>query len=474
MKTIFSFLTSLYFLLRFKSILFIIFTFSLFSTNSFAEDSVSLAKQKIRTPANHASANAVLSSDARFVAFHSAANNLIANDTNNKQDVFVYDRNTGKMERVSVSSDGNEANHYSLRPSISGDGRFVTFMSLATNLVDNQDNNHQLDIFLHDRKEKTTTLVSISRSGNAGNTKSLNPVISKDGNFIAFESFSNNLIENDENENADIFIYSVPDKKIELISISSRNQQANHGSSTPAISAEGRFVVFHSPARNLVPEDNKRSDENEWNFSDVFLRDRELNKTELVSANLRSKPGNHPSFNASISSDGNFISFTSMATDLVPEYPATPLYVGGKGRVARRIDIYVRDIAAKATQLVSIASDGSAGNHQSQAPKISADGRYVTFQSAATNLVGKTMPGITINIYRRDLQEGKTNVVTYFDGPLESNVMAAHSAVSNNGETVVFDSNYGHKGAPLANESDVYVWNASTGKLELISFAHSH
>ncbi len=427
-----------------------------------------------RTPADRASANAVITADGRFVAFHSAASNLVPNDNNNQQDIFVYDREMQIMERVSVASDGTEANNYSQYASISGDGRYVTFLSLATNLVENKDENYQPDVFVHDRETKTTKLVSKSLDGNTGNTKSLNPSISKDGGHIVFESFAYNLIEDDKNENADIFVYTVEDEKIELVSITSDGKQANHGSSTPAISADGRFVVYHSSARNLVPEDNKRSDDSEWNFSDVFLRDRKLNKTEIISVNLESMPGNHPSFHASISGDGRYIAFTSMATDLVKDYPQTSIYVGGKGRVARRVDIYVRDRETNVTRLVSATADGTPGNHQSQAPKISTDGRYVSFQSAASNFVENTMPGVTINIYRRDLKEYKMDVITKFNGPREANVMAAHSSVSENGDMVVFDTNYGHKGAQLARKSDVYLWNAGTGELELISFSHLH
>jgi len=427
---------------------------------------------KKRIPAERASANAVISSDGRYVAFHSAASNLVPNDNNNHQDIFVYDREMQTMERVSVATDGTEANNYSQYTSISGDGRYVAFMSLANNLVENKDDNYQPDIFVHDRVNKTTKLVSKSLEDTTGNTKSLNPSISKDSGHIVFESFSNNLIENDENENADIFVYSIENETIELVSITSDNKQANHRCSTPAISSDGRYVVYHSAARNLVPEDNKRSDAEEWNFSDVFLRDRESNKTELISVNLEGMPGNHPSFHASISGDGRYVAFTSRAKDLVKDYPQSSIYVGGKGRVARRVDIYVRDRETNTTRIVSATSDGTPGNHQSQAPKISTDGRYVSFQSAATNLVENAMPGVTINIFRKDLQDNKMDVMTKFDGPNEANVMAAHSAVSGNGNLVVFDTNYGHDGAQLARKSDVYLWNSESGELELISFEH--
>ncbi|MFK7795626.1 MAG: TolB family protein [Gammaproteobacteria bacterium] len=445
-----------------------LFIFALFITSISASEESALTWLQ-PTPADYASANAHISVNGRFVAFHSAATNLVPNDTNNRQDIFVYDRESKIMERVSIHSDGSEANHYSLNPSISRNGRYVTFMSSAENLVDN-DANGQIDIFVRDRQEKTTSLVSVSIEGNSGNTRSLHPVISANGRYIAFESAAKNLIKDDINESSDVFVRDLVEKTTELISLTSRDQQANHSSHNPSISSDGRYVVFHSPARNLVPVDNKRSDENEWNFSDVFIRDRELGKTEIISLNTLGQPGNHPSHSGSVSTDGRFVAFASMSSDLVENYPDTALEITGKGRTARRIDIFVRDRKNKTTQLASIGKEGAPGNHQSQSPKISSNGRYVTFQSAASNLTEFRVPGSLINIYRRDLQEGKTMLVTNYYGPKEGNIMAAHSAVSEDGSFVVFDTNYGHSGAELARESDVYVWNASNGKLELVSF----
>lgn len=447
-----------------RAILVLIITFL---PASYAQEEVHELKLE---PGNLPSANACTSSDGRFIAFHSAASNLVPGDTNNKQDIFVFDRKMKMMQRVSIASNGEQANDYSLRPSISGDGRYVAFMSYAKNLVDH-DHNHQLDVYIHDRQEKTTKLVSVSTEGMAGNTKSMNPVISSDGRFVAFESFANNLIEEDINENPDIFVRNIPEGKTEVISLSSRGQQANHGSSNPSISANGRYVLFQSPARNLVPIDNKRSDENEWNFSDVFLRDRELGKTELISVNLEGKPGNHPSGSPSVSQDGRYVAFTSMATDLVENYPDAPLELSGKGFTARRIDIYARDRETNTTKLVSVALTGEPGNHQSQAPKISANGQFVIFQSAASNLTKTRMPGTTINIYQRDIVKDETTLVTDFKGPQETNVMSAHSAITHDGNFVVFDTNYGHQGAELANNSDVYIWNSTTDEIELISLA---
>ena len=189
---------TIYRMLRITSfiIVILIITFT-YLPASYAQEELPILKLE---SGNLPSANASTSADGRFIAFHSAASNLIPGDTNNKQDIFVFDRKMKTMQRISVASDGEQANDYSLRPSISGDGRFVAFMSYAKNLVEH-DHNHQLDVYIHDRQEKTTELVSVSTDGKAGNTKSMNPVISSDGRFVAFESFANNLIDEDINEN---------------------------------------------------------------------------------------------------------------------------------------------------------------------------------------------------------------------------------------------------------------------------------
>ena len=461
------------FTIRISTLLLIILSFLIvISQLSFAEEQAESAVTQTK-PANLHSAFASVSIDGRFVAFQSVASNLVAGDTNKKRDIFVYDRELKTMERVSISSNGEQANNVSGHPSISGDGRYVAFMSLAGNLVAN-DENGQFDIFVHDREKKTTELVSISIDGKAGNTKSRNPAISTNGCCIVFESAANNLVEDDSNEATDIFLRNIEQGKTEIVSLTARGQQANHRSYNPSISADGRYVVFNSPARNLVPVDNKRSNEHEWNFSDVFLRDRERGKTEIISINTYGKPGNHLSSHGSVSADGRYIAFSSQATDLVEGYPDDRLIVGGKGRTASRVDIFVHDRRLRTTELASMGIDGQPGNHQSHAPQISSNGRFVTFQSSASNLTESRMPGTTINIYRRDLEENTTALVTDFKGPIETNVMSAHSSVNQDGNWVVFDTNYGHKGAQLARESDVYIWNAQSGEMELISFANTN
>jgi Tol biopolymer transport system component len=195
-----------------------------------------------------------ISPDGRNVSFTSAANNLLAppkQDTNGMRDVFVHDRNTGEITRVSVSSDGEQANGHSGSSSIFADGRFIAFASTATNLVPD-DTNGANDVFLHDRKTGQTTRVSVSSSGEQGNAASHTPAISADGRYVAFESAANNLVPGDTNTVWDIFVHDRISGETSRVSVSSSGGQSDADSRFASISADGRYVAFTSDAHNLV------------------------------------------------------------------------------------------------------------------------------------------------------------------------------------------------------------------------------
>src|SRR5262249_32007494 len=145
------------------------------------------------TPADADSDAPSVSADGRYVAFHSDATNLVFGDTNGCTDVFVYDRQTGATARVSVASDGAQGNAGSVDPSVSGDGRFVAFHSAASNLVPG-DTNGVTDVFVYDRQTGATARVSVASDGTQGNASSLEPSVSGDGRFVAFYSAASNLV----------------------------------------------------------------------------------------------------------------------------------------------------------------------------------------------------------------------------------------------------------------------------------------
>src|SRR5262249_41436613 len=157
--------------------------------------------------ADRASDSVAISADGRFVAFASHATNLVPGDTNNATDVFVHDLSTGATERVSVDSAGNEADAESPGDvALSADGRFVAFQSAADNLVAG-DVNKVTDIFVHDRATGATERVSVDSNGGEANGKSLTPSISGDGSLVAFGSDATDLVANDTNGLHDVFVH---------------------------------------------------------------------------------------------------------------------------------------------------------------------------------------------------------------------------------------------------------------------------
>jgi Tol biopolymer transport system component len=206
---------------------------------------------------NDVSGYPAISPDGRYVAFGSDASNLVSGDTNGVTDVFVHDCETGETTRVSVSSDGAEGNadsgYFGYPTAISDGGRFVAFASAATNLV-SDDTNPSSDVFVHDRQTGMTTLVSRDSHGTVGNNWSGHPCISGDGRLVAFVSSANNLIPDDTNGEDDIFVHDCQTGETERASVDWQGGQSSLWSNYPCLSSDGRFVGFMCGAA-LVPDD---------------------------------------------------------------------------------------------------------------------------------------------------------------------------------------------------------------------------
>lgn len=317
--------------------------------------------------ANGQSFGGYVSANGRYVVFESDATNLVPGDTNGDTDVFVRDLATGTTHRASVSSLGIEANGSSLNARISPDGRYVFFVSNASNLVAGDTNGRQ-DAFVWDGRNGTTTRVSVSSSGVQANGPTWWGDISAGGRFIAFLSSAKNLVPNDTNLATDVFVHDIATGVTRRVSVSTAGVQADGGSGELAISANGRFVVFASIADTLV-----RGDRN--GVADVFIRDRALGATRRVSLSAGGIPGNGDSGSPVISPTGRFVAFVSTATNLVP------------GDTNGHRDVFVRDLQARTTVRVSVSTAGVQANGPSARPAITAAGRWVEFDSLATNLV---------------------------------------------------------------------------------------
>jgi Tol biopolymer transport system component len=163
------------------------------------------------TEENGFSEDATISANGRYVTYASVATNLVPDDTNGSEDVFLYDRKTGTTERISVASDGTEGNYLSFGSSISAHGRFVAYASVASNLTPG-DTNDSGDIFLFDRKTGTTERISVASDGTEANgidgQSSSHAAISANGRFVTYTSVATNLVSNDTNGTEDVFVVS--------------------------------------------------------------------------------------------------------------------------------------------------------------------------------------------------------------------------------------------------------------------------
>lgn len=265
-------------------------------------------------PANGPSVDPALAGPQRRVVFTSAATNLIAGDTNGRADVFVRD-GSGPIQRVSVAADGGQANGDSFQADISADGRFVVFTSNATNLVRN-DTNGADDIFVRDLRAGITRRVSMHGRRGQANGRSGTPAISPDGRFVSFESDATDLDGRDTNGVADVFVRDVSAGRTARVSESSDGDEQNRSVVAPFrqvsdISRNGRFVVFESDATNLVDGDSNRD-------TDVFVSDRRRKTVERISVSTRGLQGDNDSFAPTITPNGRFVAFQSFARNLAP------------------------------------------------------------------------------------------------------------------------------------------------------------
>jgi Tol biopolymer transport system component len=382
-----------------------------------------------------------ISADSRFVAFESFSNNLVSGDTNNASDIFLRDRVMGTTARVSVSSGGNQASGFSFQPTISSDGRYVAFESDAPDLV-SPDANNANDIFVRDRQTGTTTRVSVRSDGTEANGPSYQPAISANGRYVAFYSEATNLVSGDGNGFRDIF---VRDRDTDAdgifdetgavsttrVSVSSGGVEGNGDSADAAISSDGRYVAFYSDATNLVLGDTN-------GYGDVFVRDRQTSTTTRVSVDSGGNEANGSSFQPAISSDGRYVAFYSAATNLVlgDGNGSWDVFVRDRDTDA---DGIFDETGAVSTTRVSVDSGGNQGNANSSEPAISSDGRFVAFRSAATNLVPGDTNGAD-DIFVHDRQTGATGAVSVDSAGNQGNGRSSAPSISSDGRFVAFYS----------------------------------
>lgn len=370
-------------------------------------------------PGDASSAVGSISSDGRYVSFISYAQNLVPGDTNGSLDVFVRDRQAGTTRRVNVSSGGLQANGDSSFAAISANGRYVVFDSEAGNLVTG-DTNDSDDVFRRDRLTGTTQRVSVSTDEVQATNYSYDPTVSSNGRYVAFSSSANNLVLGDFNGGEDVFVRDLQDGTTRLVSSTAAGRSGNGDSYSDSISADGRYVAFESQAADLVAGDTNAS-------RDVFVRDLQTGRTVRASVSTSGVAGTGPSSDPSISTSGRYVAFTSTARLVPADTNSWP-------------DIYVRDLVAGSTRLASVSTAGVPGGAASTAPAISGDGRSVAFESRARNLVAQPTRANSVEVYRHDLVTGTTGRISVTPAGQQGNRRSYQPAVSADGRHVSFAS----------------------------------
>jgi Ca2+-binding RTX toxin-like protein len=362
-------------------------------------------------------------------------------------DLLIGSRAVHEIGQVATTVDGQTGDGPSTYPGVSADGRFVVFSSSAQDLTGEADDNGMEDIFLKDLVTGSIVRVSEPAAGgdalNDDRWGSLRPAVSADGRHVVFDSYANNLVAGDTKGWDDVFVKDVQTGTITRVSTSTAGVEADGGDSYDAsISADGRYVAFTSRASNLVSGDTNQA-------NDIFLRDMQTGVVTRVSTTSAGGQGNageydYGSSEAQISADGRFVVFTSYSTNLV------------SGDTNGYSDIFVKNLATGQIVCASTDEDGQFVPYDATNPTVSADGRYVAFETSKT-LIDDGHGGGT---FLRDMQTGTL-----------TRILGASPSLSGDGRFVVFTSESDLVDTDTNGVADIYVKDLVTGEMVLVSRA---
>jgi Tol biopolymer transport system component len=369
--------------------------------------------------ADGASSNASISASGRWIAFQSDATNLVPGDTNANSDIFLRDRSKGTTTRESVGSFGTQGVGDNQNPSLSLNGRFLAFDSDAFDLVAGDDNGLR-DVFWHDCTKGTTTLVSVASDGTQSNGTSQLPSISANGSLVAFESDATTLVAGDTNGHRDVFVRDLKHGTVTRVSVSTAGDEGDGDSSSAVISGNGRFVAFESDAGNLDDFDTNA-------FTDVFVHDLKTGTTVLASKNADFVAGDDSSFARSLSTNGRYLVLDSLATNLV---------VTDTNGLR---DVFLRDLKLGANQKASLAPGDIEGDGSSMRGTVSANGKRIAFSTNAANLFSNDTDGVS-DVVLRDLKFGATNPASVPFAVHDPDAGSSQPVLSANGRWVAFQS----------------------------------
>ena len=390
-----------------------------------------------------------MSSDWRYVLFSSYADNLVANDTNWEQDVFVRDTVSGITIGISIDIWGLYQWCCHAAHSITQNGRYVLFSSNDDQLVTG-DTNWQNDVFVRDILSWTTTRINISSSGNESNGYSQPIAMTPDGRYILFQSYADNLVLNDTNFQSDVFIRDTVNNTTIRVSVDSLWNEGNNFSQPTAITPDGRYVLFLSSADNLVASDTNTS-------NDTFVRDTINNTTIRVNIDNLWNEGNNEWYPTAITPDGRYVLFNSYADNLVANDTNSAN------------DSFVRDILNNTTTRISIGSTGNEGNSYSEWTAITPDWRFVLFWSDSNNFI----PNDTNWNYEAFVRDTVNNITIWASVDSSGNVWDSISSpisITPDGRFVLFQSFAGNLVPNDTNIAyDVFVKDTVSGTTTRVS-----
>jgi Tol biopolymer transport system component len=357
--------------------------------------------------------------------------------------------------RVSAGG-GGQADGNSSSPSVSADGRFVAFSSYASNLVPG-DSNQTSDVFVRDLHANTTIRVSTASDSTEANGGSFSPSISADGNVVAFRSDATDLVPGDTQGQSDIFIHVLSTGVTQRVSANSKGVAANDDSIEPAISADGKVIAFSSVATNLVHQPV-----NETGLCcDIFVRNLATGRTRLVDVMLDGT-GSADSFSPTLSADGRFVAFGSWGCDLVDGVSCED-----------QSNIFVRDTTTNSTVLVTRSMDGGVAFGCAERPAISADGSMVAFTSDGGDLAPNDWNGEE-DVFVRNLVTGTTTRVSVTSKGAQTNGGFGPVAMSGDGRFIAFGSDAWNI-IPVDSNlvEDIFVHDMRKGKTTRVSVSTS-
>jgi Tol biopolymer transport system component len=399
----------------------------------------------------------LLSDDGRYVLLTSLASNLVGGDRNAEMDLFRIDLVSGEVRLLPPTlQDPAIWPDYSYDGALSGDGRFASFVSHRIDLLADDENGEDADVYVIDVESDVLELVSVGADGSQPLESSYGGAISADGCLVVFDTIADGVVVDDDNGHEDVFVRDRCAGTTTRISVGPGGVQGDDWSNGGDISRNGRFVCFNSRARTLLDPALAVA------ASHIYLHDRQTGSNRLVSRSSGGAPGNGPSARCRVADDGR-VAFVSAASNLVD----------GDDNCVH--DVFVYDPFDGSVIRASVGDNGLQGNAASRSPSISADGRRVAFGSEASNFPGVHAAVVQSEVYVRDLVSQQTWRISRALDPLQPPDGRSEAArIDADGQRVVFTSRAGNLVAGDSNaREDVFLAELPAGELRRVSLAQS-